>query len=1060
MSNKLILRTQVSPYGDETKGSVLSQAELDNNFIFLKGLDINNVNLDGTTLQLNRLNGEVLSVSLDNFVGPAGPAGSDGAPGAQGPAGPAGSGGGGSVTAATYDNSLGVLTLENSDNTTINVTGFFTASNDKYVDTFTFNQANFDMTISRNDGWSQTRSLSILASDMTVTGGTYSSTTGVVTFTTNSGNTFQVTGFSSGYTNIYTSAATYNQTNGDLVLSFTDPTKNLTVTGITSIYNGDGSLQGNRVVNLSGKTLNFSSSTNPNTLVMSGGNVGMGVSNPTNKLHISASTNPVKIEGLTAVSATTKIVATNSNNELVNFSGTVRSIPYFSSAGNSVMTHSPTFTYTDGLARNLQLDDGDLSRSSQITFAGGRGSIFFPASAVGNLTIQCGLSNPFDGAKGILFRNGSTTTNYLLFDTNGNVGGYSSHTAYFGTQIFVNTGTLSLPFWGKTGVATHVASNTYNDWTSSGNTSEVVASSFNRPTFASLSSNTTYSAITNVYIDGAPIAGTNVSALASYALKVNTGTTYFGGDITLSGISTGTTSELLTRETNGNVSFRNLGDIGVISSGNTTLYWYDENDTPPDIRPIASGTNSIALGNAAKALAPNMFVIGTSGGTLATNASGSTFIGDRSGYGATNADSSLFVGDQSGYQASSASDSTFIGFGAGSNASGANSSTFIGRYAGLGGTSSNNSIMIGSLAGYQATSANNSQFFGASAGRAATGATYSFFAGSGAGWLANSVTSSTFIGKNAGSGSTNASYSLFIGENAGLITPTSSGSTFIGFEAGRLANGSSKSNFIGYNAGYQATGVTDSNFFGTSAGYQANGSYSSNFIGINAGINANGSYLSCFIGSNAGYNSSGVTAAVFLGSGAGSGAKNISNSVFIGGSSAGQASNSTGSQFIGDYAGYLASGATYSTFIGSTAGYQAIGTSNSFFVGRWAGHGASGSSNSIMLGLGAGSGASSSTNVIFIGSSAGYMSPNVSNSIMIGRNAASGSSASNVIALGTDVAKGNGLSGQFIISNSNLPSYVDRAAATAAITTGAGAVAGNTYMYYNQTTFAIEGVRL
>jgi hypothetical protein len=37
MSNILTLRTSISPYGDTTKGSVLSQAELDGNFINLKG---------------------------------------------------------------------------------------------------------------------------------------------------------------------------------------------------------------------------------------------------------------------------------------------------------------------------------------------------------------------------------------------------------------------------------------------------------------------------------------------------------------------------------------------------------------------------------------------------------------------------------------------------------------------------------------------------------------------------------------------------------------------------------------------------------------------------------------------------------------------------------------------------------------------------------------------------------------------------------------------------------------------------------------------------------------
>ncbi len=145
MSNNLILRTQVSPYGDETKGSVLSQAELDNNFIFLKGLDINNVNLDGTTLLLNRLNGETLSVNLGDFKGPAGPSGPEGPAGQsgeRGPAGQAGQAGSGSVTAATYSSITGILTLDNTNGSSINVDGFIIGgSADSTLGTLTLNNS-------------------------------------------------------------------------------------------------------------------------------------------------------------------------------------------------------------------------------------------------------------------------------------------------------------------------------------------------------------------------------------------------------------------------------------------------------------------------------------------------------------------------------------------------------------------------------------------------------------------------------------------------------------------------------------------------------------------------------------------------------------------------------------------------------------------------------------------------------------------------------------------------------------------------------------------------------
>ena len=89
--------------------------------------------------------------------------------------------------------------------------------------------------------------------DVYLTGGTLSS--GTVTFTNNTGGTFSVTGFTTGSSS-------------------------------TTLYTGDGTLSGNRIVNLSGYTLNFSSSTNPNTLVMSGGNVGVGILNPTKLIQI------------------------------------------------------------------------------------------------------------------------------------------------------------------------------------------------------------------------------------------------------------------------------------------------------------------------------------------------------------------------------------------------------------------------------------------------------------------------------------------------------------------------------------------------------------------------------------------------------------------------------------------------------------------------------------------------------------------------------------------------------------------------------------------------------
>jgi hypothetical protein len=73
-----------------------------------------------------------------------------------------------------------------------------------------FNNSTYDLTIKRNDNISLTSNLGILASDMTVTGGTYNSITGVATFTNNSGGSFNVSGFLTGFTDIKTTAFTYS----------------------------------------------------------------------------------------------------------------------------------------------------------------------------------------------------------------------------------------------------------------------------------------------------------------------------------------------------------------------------------------------------------------------------------------------------------------------------------------------------------------------------------------------------------------------------------------------------------------------------------------------------------------------------------------------------------------------------------------------------------------------------------------------------------------------------------------------------------------------------------
>ena len=71
------------------------------------------------------------------------------------------------------------------------------------------------------------------------------------------------------------------------------------------------------------------------------------------------------------------------------------------------------------------------------------------------------------------------------------------------------------------------------------------------------------------------------------------------------------------------------------------------------------------------------------------------------------------------------------------------------------------------------------------------------------------------------------------------------------------------------------------------------------------------------------------------------------------------------------------------------------------------------------------------------------------NSNFFGTNAGRGSIGNNVNAFGAEAGRNNRLNGQTIFSNTSLPSYTNRSAATTAITVLNGASAGNTYLYYN-----------
>ena len=181
---------------------------------------------------------------------------------------------------------------------------------------FTFNPSNYDISIGIEDTTSYTQNLGILATDVTITSGSYNPTNGVVTFSSNTTNSLTGLNYLGNWSPLssYTAndAVTYAGNGLDyftLSTSFgpsaTPPSGDtahwiplsqrnvINVSGFTTgytntnIYNSDGTLSGgNRTVQLSAYTLEFKSG-NTSVLSMNSGNIGINTYSPSYKLEVS-----------------------------------------------------------------------------------------------------------------------------------------------------------------------------------------------------------------------------------------------------------------------------------------------------------------------------------------------------------------------------------------------------------------------------------------------------------------------------------------------------------------------------------------------------------------------------------------------------------------------------------------------------------------------------------------------------------------------------------------------------------------------------------------------------
>ena len=284
----------------------------------------------------------------------------------------------------------------------------------------------------------------------------------------------------------------------------------------------------------------------PSIVPSTNGRIGIGVVDPLNTLHVSATTNPVRFEGLDLAVTNTagvqvgdsRIMTSNNSGVLGYFSSTSNAIPYFN-ASNAITTFTGfTFSFNSGTRMaTLTFPNSNAlgSGGSVIQLNGGRCAITSYGIYGLNFELAYGQTGVPDTTKKFTFQNKNNV--YLTMESDYIYNTYDYAT--FGSAIHVSTGNVIKDFWGTSGIATRVLSATYSDASSSVSAGDMVANSFAAPTF-SAANGTTYAGLSTVYIAGAPTAGANVSG-NTYALKVKSGNVLIGS-------STNDTSAILNVE--------------------------------------------------------------------------------------------------------------------------------------------------------------------------------------------------------------------------------------------------------------------------------------------------------------------------------------------------------------------------------------------------------------------------------------------------------------------------------------------------------------------------------
>lgn len=310
--------------------------------------------------------------------------------------------------------------------------------------------------------------------------------------------------------------------------------------------------------------------------------------------------------------------------------------------------------------------------------------------------------------------------------------------------------------------------------------------------------------------------------------------------------------------------------------------------------------------------------------------------------------------------------------------------------------------------------------------------------------------------------------SLINGNNyqgTGALT-SNSGVNVSGFgtNAGRNNTGDNV-NALGNSSGFSNTG-DGVNAIGYQTAYNNTGNYV-NAIGYNTANGNTGAYVNA-LGNDAALNNSGdnVTA---IGLNAANG-NTVDNIIAIGNTAAqtnggsyliaigiGAGASNTGVEAIG--IGYNAVDSNSGDAVIGIGHYASLGNTqnNVNGIGYYACYQNSGGNVNALGNNSANQNTGSNVNAMGLTAAESNTGSNVN---FMGSQAGFENTGDNVNAFGAAAGYQNGITGATIFSNVTLPSYLDYTAASAAITVLAGASAGCTYLYHDQTTNSIGAVRI